>query len=590
MNQDQGATGVRANVAKDLRAAFRGLRLGREQRTLAIQAIIIGIVVWIAIFALKESVHWLFHQVLHWIEYAPTPWVLFIPLAIGALIVGLIAQFRSEVINFRNEEGEIEPLNAIEGDGIERAIALYFAADPSVRKGSPADQSGLEARWRKSTFAMAVRKFVATLVTLSSGGSGGLEASSALIGENLGAWFYKVRSNKALAKLEGWPKKTIHPWDAPNPDYLQVAQLSGIAAAVTVLLGAPLAAAFFASEIMYRNRPLLEKLFYSLIAALTAQTMSSLIAGDRPMMFGVENPSSPPFGDMRYWSGVVLMGVAIAFVGQLYRILSVRFHAWFQEGIKNRFARLMVGFGITGVIALVVYYLTRWFGITDRGLELVLGSGESMVISAFAGQLTLTMALVGLVAKMLATLSTIKSGGSAGLLVPSMFFGTMIAVAFAQLLHFEPMLFIAPALAGSLIAIVNTPFAALIFVLEEFGAEYLLPALGILIITGLLSNPKTIYRAQRVAQDSIEILPGYEIQQMPVPAAWAGKTLNDLSLYEQFEVEVVGLLDRSAGDEQSKVLFGSELDAATTLVEGDTILVYGQEEKLDALEIAATQL
>ena len=590
MNQDQGATGARATVAEDLRAAFRGLSLGKEQRTLAVQAVIIGIVVWIAIFALKESVHWLFHQVLHWIEYAPTPWVLFIPLAIGALIVGLIAQFRSEVINFRNEEGEIEPLNAIEGDGIERAIALYFAADPSVRKGSATDQAGLEARWRRSTFAMAVRKFVATLVTLGSGGSGGLEASSALIGENLGAWFYKVRSNKALAKLEGWPKKTIHPWDAPNPDYLQVAQLSGIAAAVTVLLGAPLAAAFFASEIMYRNRPLLEKLFYSLIAALTAQTMSSLIAGDRPMMFGVENPSSPPFGDMRYWSGVVLMGVAIAFVGQLYRILSVRFHAWFQEGIKNRFARLMVGFGITGVIALVVYYLTRWFGITDRGLELVLGSGESMVISAFAGQLTLTMALVGLVAKMLATLSTIKSGGSAGLLVPSMFFGTMIAVAFAQLLQFEPMLFIAPALAGSLIAIVNTPFAALIFVLEEFGAEYLLPALGILIITGLLSNPKTIYRAQRVAQDSIEILPGYEIQQMPVPAAWIGKTLNDLSLYEQFEVEVVGLLDRSAGDEQSKVLFGSELDAATTLVEGDTILVYGQEEKLDALEIAATQL
>jgi len=414
-----------------------------------------------------------------------------------------------------------------------------------------------------------------------------LEASSALIGENLGACFYKVRSNKALAKLEGWPKKTIHPWDAPNPDYLQVAQLSGIAAAVTVLLGAPLAAAFFASEIMYRNRPLLEKLFYSLIAALTAQTLSSFITGDTPMMFGVEDPLYPPFGDLRYWSGLVLMGVAIAFVGQVYRILSVQSYTWFQEGIKNRFVRLLVGFGITGLIALAVYYLTRWLGITERGLELVLGSGESMVLAAFAGQVTLGMALVGLVAKMLATLSTIKSGGSAGLLVPSMFFGTMIAVAFAQLLHFEPMPFIAPALAGSLIAIVNTPFAALIFVLEEFGAEYMLPALGILIVTGLLSNPKTIYRAQRVAQDSIEILPGYDIQQVAVPAAWVGKTLDELNLLGQFEVQVVGLLDRSAGDEQPKVLFGSELDPTTVLVEGDTILVYGEEAELDALEIAA---
>ena len=151
------------------------------------------------------------------------------------------------------------------------------------------------------------------------------------------------------------------------------------------------------------------------------------------------------------------------------------------------------------------------------------GSGESMVIAAFAGQPTLSVALIGLVAKMLATLSTINSGGSAGLLVPSLFFGTMVAAAFAQVFRTEPIFFIVPALAGSLIAIVNVPFAAILFVVEEFGAGYLAPALGVLIITGLLSNPKTIYRAQQVALDSIEILPGYDIQLLPVPATWAGK-------------------------------------------------------------------
>jgi hypothetical protein len=98
-------------MIESLRAALRGLSFGTEQRRLAGQAIVIGIVVWAAIFGLKESVHWLFHQVLHWIEHAPTVWVLFIPLSIGALIVGLIAQFRSEVIHFRNEGGEIESLN-----------------------------------------------------------------------------------------------------------------------------------------------------------------------------------------------------------------------------------------------------------------------------------------------------------------------------------------------------------------------------------------------------------------------------------------------------------------------------------------------
>jgi CIC family chloride channel protein len=588
-NQKEKAMGVRDTIVEDLRAAFRGLSLGKEQRALAVQAVIIGIVVWIAIFALKESVHWFFHEVLHWIDHAPTPWVLFIPLALAAIIMGLIAQYRSEVINFRDEEGEIEELNLVEGDGIERAIALYFSADPSVRKGAPTDQTGLEARWQRSTIAMAFRKFVASLVTLGSGGSGGLEASAALIGENLGAWYYKLRSGKAPSKPERLPRSMERPWLAPNPDYLQTAQLSGIAAAVTVLLGAPLSAAFFASEVMYRNRPLLEKLFYSLIAALTAQVMSSFVAGASPMMFGVEDISHPPAHNLHYWLWVVLLGIVIAFVGQLYRILNVQFHTWFQQGIKDRFVRLLVGFGITGAIALGVYYVTRWLGTTDRGLELVLGSGESMVIGAFAGQVTLSMALIGLVAKMVATLSTINSGGSAGLLVPSFFFGTMVAAAFAQLTPFEPVHFIVPALTGSLIAIVNTPFAALLFVVEEFGAEYLLPALVVLIITGLLSNPKTIYRAQQVALDSLELVPGYDISLLGVPAAWVGKKLKDLRLPERFEVQVVGLLDRSAGEEQPRVLFGSEQAAEATLDAEDTILVYGQEEKLDTLETTTTE-
>jgi len=573
-----------------LRSAFRGLSLGKEQRKLAGQAVVIGVAVWIAIFALKERVHWLFHEGLHWIAHAPTPWVLFIPLFLAALLVGLIAQYRSQTINFRNQEGEIEALNDVEGDGIERAIALYFAADPSAHKGATTDPAGVDARWKKPTISMAVRKFVASLITLGSGGSGGLEASSALIGENLGAWYYKVQSGRPPAKAEVSPGRGELPWVAPNRDYLQTAQLCGIAAAVTVLLGAPLSAAFFASEVMYRNRPLLEKLFYSLISAATAQVMSTFIGGANPTMFGVETTRTPTFDGLHYWIGLALMGIAIAFVGQIYRLLNVQFHAWFQKGIGNRFVRLLAGFGLTGAIALAVYYLTRWLGITDRGLELVLGSGESMVVAAFAGQVTLTMALIGLVAKMVATLATINSGGSAGLLVPSFFFGTMVAAAFARLFQADPVLFIAPALTGSLIAIVNTPFAALIFVAEEFGARYLAPALLILIVTGLFSNPKSIYRAQRVALDSIEILPGYDIHLIPVPAAWVGRTLAELKLHEQFEVQVVGLLDRSAETDQPSVLFGSELSEETTLVVEDRILVYGQEKNLEAMEEAASEI
>ncbi len=574
-------------MSNSLSQALRGLRIGKEQRVLTVQAIIIGAVVWAAVFALKELVHWLFHEVLHWIEHAPTPLVLFIPLLIGALIVGAIAQFRASVIIYRDDEGEVEPLNAIEGDGLERTIALYYSADPFVKKGLATDQTGLEARWQMPTFAMAARKFVASLATLGSGGSGGLEASSALIGENLAAWYYKLHTNISRHKLGDVPASMSRYWEAPNPAFLQTAQLGGVAAAVTVLLGAPLAAAFFASEVMYRNRPLLEKLFYSLIAALTARFLSSLVVGGRPMMFEVEEFVFPTFRDLRYGFALVLMAIVIAFVGQVYRLSSMNSNAWFQK-IDNRFVRMLVGFGITGLVALIVYYLTHSLGITEHGLELVLGPGESMVNMAFAGQVTLSMALIGLVAKMIATLATISSGGSAGLLVPSLFFGTMVAAAFAQWFDYEPMLFIVPALAGSLIAIVNTPLTAILFAVEAFGAIYMIPVLLILIVTGLLSNPKTIYRTQQVALDSMELLPGYDTRHIYLPEAWAGQTLNSLNLDERFDVNVIGLLDRSEGDEEPEVLFSSML--ARTLEENDVLVIYGRNKNLDALETAVANM
>ena len=66
MKQAQEAVGVRATIAQDLRAAFRGLSLGKEQRTLAVQAVVIGIVVWIAILALLSMsilVQWIYDVV-----------------------------------------------------------------------------------------------------------------------------------------------------------------------------------------------------------------------------------------------------------------------------------------------------------------------------------------------------------------------------------------------------------------------------------------------------------------------------------------------------------------------------------------------
>ncbi|MCB0026852.1 MAG: chloride channel protein, partial [Anaerolineales bacterium] len=70
--------------------------------------------------------------------------------------------------------------------------------------------------------------------------------------------------------------------------------------------------------------------------------------------------------------------------------------------------------------------------LPEHRLALVLGPGETVIHDALTNQLAAGVALVVLVAKLFATLATIGSGGSAGLLVPSLFFGSMIAAFFSK--------------------------------------------------------------------------------------------------------------------------------------------------------------
>ena len=489
----EGARAMLKSISETLKSSIRALRIDKEQLYLIGQSIAIGLIVWVSIFMLKELVHWSFQAVLRWIDSMATPFTLFIPLLLGAIILAVISKYWSETIKYTTSDGEQRSINDTEGDGIERTILLYYASDPEeVRRFD------LSPRWKMPTIGLAVRKFIGTLATLGSGGSGGLEASSALIGENLAAWFYKLRSRLPA----DFNEETDESWRRPNVDHLQIAQLGGVAAAITVLMGTPLAAAFFATEVMYRDRDLYQKLFYTLISALIARLISAFVAGTRPLMFTVESIQDPP-KNFVYFFILMVMIIGITLVGQIYRLLNVKVNDWFQK-ITSPYTRLVTGAALTGLIAILTFYLGREFFSTERGLELVLGSGESVIQLALVNELVMGLALIGLFAKMAASLITIGSGGSAGLLVPALFFGTMVAASFGDLFSVETITLLPAAITASLIALVNTPLAAILFAIEIFGTKYMVPILLALVIAWLLANPKTIYRTQEFASRPVQ--------------------------------------------------------------------------------------
>lgn len=555
----------------------------RSEQRLVLQSAIIGAVVWLPVFLLKSVVHITFDHVLSLLERSPTVLFVVIPLWLGALAVVAIVRTRGTKLIYYNREGQLRELHDVEGDGLERAISLYYASEPSFEH-SLQGKEGLEVRWELPTFSLAVRKFLATWSTLGSGGSGGLEASVALIGESLAAAMFKPRApireaghrSPVLRKVTRW-------WSAGDSDDLQTAQLCGIAAAVATLTGAPFMSAFFAAEIMYRRRPLIEKLIYSLIATLVAYFLSTLATSGHETLFEVERLYLPP-ADWRYYSVVLLMSIAIAFVS-IYFVRARRLlERAFRDKVTNIWWKHLLGATLTGLIAITTVQIAQHFSLTDQSgaLDMVLSTGDRTIEMAMAGQLTLGLASLALVGKMLATLSTISSGGSAGLLIPSLYLGTMMAAMVATVSGYEPLLLIVPAMTASLVSIVNVPLAAILLPVELFSSHYLPPALLALVICSLLTNEEKLYRTQRETFSRRQIVPGAEVRRIVIPQAWHGKTLVDLNFRRTFNLTVIGLLEAHGEDGLPHV----RLDPGASLVlgSGDTIVVLGAEESLDTLE------
>jgi len=556
-----------------------------NERRLVVQSAIIGALVWGPVFLLKWVVHFTFDSLLSLLESLPSVAFILWPLWIGALIVVALVRTRGAKILYDNRHGELKTLNDVEGDGLERAISLYHTSEPSFEHALQGKE-GVEVRWEMPTFSLAVRKFLATWATLGSGGSGGLEASVALIGESLAASAFKPRDPiRQAGRRHDSLRRMLRWWSAKSSDDLQTAQLCGIAAAVATLTGAPFMSAFFAAEIMYRRRPLIEKLIYSLISTLIAYFLSSLAARGHETLFTVEQLYLPP-ADWRYYGLVMLMSAAIAIVS-IYFVRTRRIvERVFRERIPNLRVKHLLGATITGLIALTVALLVANFELGELidGLDPVLSTGDRAIEMALAGEMTLILATVALVGKMLTTMTTIGSGGSAGLLIPSLYLGTMVAAMFAAVAGYEPMILIIPAMTASLVSIVNVPLAAILLPVELFSAHYLPAALLALVICTLLTEDEKLYRTQRETFSKRQIVPGAEVRRITVPATWHGKTLIDLDFRWAFNLTVIGVLETHGEDGLPHV----RLDPSATLVleEGDTIVVLGAEDNLETLERA----
>ncbi|MCB0036723.1 MAG: hypothetical protein KDE51_21975, partial [Anaerolineales bacterium] len=168
------------------------------------------------------------------------------------------------------------------------------------------------------------------------------------------------------------------------------------------------------------------------------------------------------------------------------------------------------------------------------------------------------------------------------------YFGTMIATVFSKAFpvgaawHFTGQLLVVPAMTASLVAIVNVPMAAILFVVEVFGASYMVPALIVLVVTAIFTHQTSIYRTQRERYRRRQILPGYSVRRVVVPHKWHNKTLVQLQIRNHFGLNVIGWVEKEADDGLPHVRLSA--DANRPLNARDILVVIGKDEDLNEFE------
>ncbi|MGD9318045.1 MAG: chloride channel protein, partial [Anaerolineae bacterium] len=158
------------------------------------------------------------------------------------------------------------------------------------------------------------------------------------------------------------------------------------------------------------------------------------------------------------------------------------------------------------------------------GFPRVFGVGYETITQALVGELALQMTVVLLLAKILATIITLGSGGSGGVFAPSLFMGAMLGEAFGQVVHAAFPTITAPVGAYALVGMAavfsgaaHAPVAAILILFEMTGDYHIILPLMLTtviatLVSGLLSR-ESIYTL-KLTRRGVHLQQGQDIDVM----------------------------------------------------------------------------
>lgn len=355
--------------------------------------------------------------------------------ALGGLVSGLI------VFGFAPEA---------EGHGTDAMIDSFHRKKGVIRRRVP------------------IVKTIASAITIGSGGSAGKEGPIAQIGAGFGSFLASI--------LKSGDKER------------RIMLLAGAAGGIGAIFKAPLGAALFATEVLYRREDFeFEALIPCILSSIIGFTVFTLYDGTGTIfqipVFLAARPAQLPL--------YAVLGLLCAGVGFVYVL--------FFYGARDHFFKplripRMVKPALGGLLV----------GIIGFFLPEVFGGGYGWIQSAIDGRLAGGMMLALVFGKIVATSCTISSGGSGGVFAPSLFIGSMLGGAFGSVCHrffphvvSQPSAFVLVGMGGFFAGVAKVPIAALIMVAEMTGGYALIvPMMIVSSLSYLLLGRVSLYEKQ----------------------------------------------------------------------------------------------
>jgi len=310
-------------------------------------------------------------------------------------------------------------------------------------------------------------KALATLATLTSGGSAGREGPVAQIGGGLGSW---------LARRLNFSARDT-----------RILVLAGTAGGLGAIFRSPLGGAITAIEVLYKEDFESEALIPCIISSVTGYAIFSMVFGygrvlQVPQYFW-KNPVELLFYAIL---GLTCVPVGICYVKIFY-------------GLRDRVFRPLA-------IPRMVKPMLGGLCIACLGLFLpqVYGAGWGVLQKALAGDLSIGLMLLIVFGKILATSFSIGSGGSGGVFGPTLFIGGMLGGAVGGLCHqffpeivTTPESFILVGMCAFFACVANAPIGALLMTTEMTGSYGLVAPLMLVSVIALLFTRRwSIYENQ----------------------------------------------------------------------------------------------